>query len=91
MLRRWIAFAVKWVKPGKDEGKTLEQLKFKPGNWNYSIRYSEAHTAKEWGMIPSQFRLLSDEDKATMIAFEIVSNKIQEYEQQVQQAEAQKK
>jgi hypothetical protein len=35
--------------------------------------------------------MLSDEDKAVMIAFEIASNKIQEYEQQTQQAEAQKK
>ncbi len=31
---------------------------------------SEITVAKEWGMTPSEFRRLSDEDKAYMIAFE---------------------
>ena len=31
---------------------------------------TETAVAKEWGMIPSEFRHLSDEDKAYMIAHE---------------------
>ena len=31
---------------------------------------TEIAVAKEWGMIPSEFRRLSDEDKAYMIAHE---------------------
>lgn len=46
----------------------------------HSIRLTEIHTAKEWGMTPSQFRKLDWEDKAEMIAHDRVVDKMQQYD-----------
>ena len=40
------------------------------GNWLHSKFMLYAAVAKEWGMTPGQFKKLSDEDKAMMIAYE---------------------
>ena len=36
----------------------------------------EATVAKAWGLIPSEFKILSDEDKAYMVALEEVNAEI---------------
>lgn len=48
----------------------MEQMPKLKGKWAHSRRMTEVGVAKEWNKSLSEFRVLSDEDKAEMIAYE---------------------
>jgi hypothetical protein len=47
-------------------------------------------TAHDWGFSPTQFRALSDEDRAEMMAYLITTRKMQAFEHQLAEKEARK-
>jgi len=78
---------VTFKRPHAKRGSSLQQIKTilanspdSLGSWEHSLIFSEAHTAKEWGMTPSQFRELSHNDKAEMIAHDRIYSVMQSYE-----------
>lgn len=52
----------------------------KRGKWIHSVRFSEVHTAKAWGMSPSEFGALSSFDRAEMIVHDQEWDKMLQYE-----------
>ena len=50
----------------------------------------EVAVAKEWGLTPSQFKQLSSEDQASMIAFEEVTSEISSAESFIAEEKARK-
>jgi hypothetical protein len=62
------------------KGRPLGELRVDGGEWTHTVRMSEALTAKAWGLTPSQFRGLSDEDAAEMMAVERVTSKMRAWE-----------
>lgn len=65
----------------------LSTLKLRDGEWSYSIVYAEIATAKDWGRTPSEFRSLSEEDRAMMIAYTRATGKMRAWERQEQERE----
>ena len=41
--------------------------------------YLELKTAKNWGIVPSKWRLLNKEDKAQMMAFDRIENLVDKW------------
>ena len=50
----------------------LKDLPLDPGNWDHSGQFSDVHTAFKWGLKPSQFWQLTEED-AQQMGFKSVS------------------
>ena len=67
----------------------MEELNLEPGHWSHSFLMSDVDVAYEWGgMSPSQFRALSDQDKAEMSTYLDQKRKMTAYEIQEQRREA---
>lgn len=59
----------------------IRAQKNKKEGWSHSVKLTEVHTAKAWGMTPSKFRSLPWIDQAEMIAHEIVTDEMGTFEE----------
>ena len=50
------------------KGRPIRQYQLPPGEWSYDVRFALVRTARYWGLTPSQFDALSEQDKAETIA-----------------------
>ncbi len=58
------------------------------GHWYTSPRFSELETAKAWGILPSVWDALSEDDKAQMMAVEQTGAAMRAYEDYRQERKA---
>ena len=59
------------------------QLPVKASNWRSSRRLTEVQTAKSWGLTPSQFYDLDEDDQAYMMALDLAEGLMSSWETQV--------
>lgn len=76
-----VPFAVRWrTKNNQTDLSDLYLGESDGVGWIHSMRLTEVRTAKEWGLSPSQFRSLSMEDQAEMVAHDRVTDQMARYE-----------
>jgi hypothetical protein len=71
-----------------DTGIPLEKLKIKSGSWESSTLHRDMIVAHEWGVIPSLFQSLSEDDKALMISLILVKGDMETYEEEKRSKES---
>ncbi len=60
----------------------VQEHTFKPAKYKLptiGLRYRELSTAMEWGLTPSQFDKLDDNERAEMVAFSMVRKAVESY------------
>ena len=60
--------------------KLLNERAKREGHWSYSVYMEVSRASRRWGLTPSKFCQLSDEDRAECIALERVEATMQAWE-----------
>jgi len=71
--------------------KLMGKLPPSEGGWTHSLRFLEAKTMARWGISPSGFWALDEEDRAFMIQFMITESDIASYESYLAERKARKR
>lgn len=85
-------FNVHW---GSEDGPSIRDIREelandKGGRWSFGIRFSMMHAAKEWHLLPSQFFVCSESDKAYMMEYDSEANDMAAWEDHIASEKARK-